>query len=256
MEKTIEDLKRIGFVEVGNWKLNQNNRIYFDIEAEYLDLDNLLYAFIDDKTVKYIGITEKKLKSRMINYKNGYEESKTSGTTNKKVNREIKNLLLLKKKVTIYILKKDADCDFFGFVISLATGIEKSLIKAFDFNDNLWNSRGTITNSPKKDQKITNVNSNLENNQSIIKLGKEAYNKGFIIFKKDLDHILPSESDDMDIIYNEQTLPGYFTRSFHNIKTNGYAELIEIFKNNFKINDLILITLLSPNEVKIDKYVK
>ncbi|WP_293889776.1 hypothetical protein [Flavobacterium sp.] len=255
MEKTIKGLKTIGFIKVGNWKLNQDSKIYFDIEAEYLNIENLLYAFVEDKTVRYIGITEKSLKSRMINYKNGYEESKTSGITNKKVNKSIKNLLICKKEVCIYILKKDADCDFFGLTISLATGIEKSLIKAFDFNNNLWNSRGTITGGSKSKQIDIKVSSYLEINQSVLKLGKEAYNKGVIIFKNDLDYLLPLESDDMDIIYKNKVFPGYFTRSFSNKKTNGYLELKKIFRDDFKINDLILVTLLSTNEVKIEKYV-
>lgn len=255
MEKTIKDLLKIGFEKVGEWKLNQNNRIYFDIESEYMDLEHLLYAFECDSIVKYIGITEKTLKNRMINYKNAHEESKTAGSTNKKVNKAIKELLISKNTVCIYILKKDADCDFFGFTVSLATGIEKSLIKTFDFNKNLWNSRGTIIDSGKNKLMKRKDSSNLEANQSVLKLGKESYNKGVISFKNDLDYLLPLESDDMDIIYKDKIFSGYFTRSFLNKKTNGYNELKTIFRDDFKLNDSILVTLLSSNEVKIEKYV-
>lgn len=249
-EKTIQDLLRIGFIKVGYWELDQNSEIKFEIANEYLSTEHLLYAFECDERVKYIGITEVSLKNRMINYKNATEKKDTSGSTNKKVNKSIRDLLKLKKEVYIYILKNEAPCDYFGFSISLATGIEKSLISAFD-DGNLWNSRG-VKNTQTLDKKVKS-NTGLKSNQIILKLGKEAL-KGWIIFKKEVDHLLPIESDDMDIFYKEEVIQGYFTRSEPNIKTNGKKRLKEIFNTDFTLDDKILITILNPNEVVLEKF--
>lgn len=257
--KTIEDLLKIGFKKAGNWQLNPENRIKYVVDNEYLILEHLLYAFESEGIVKYIGITEKTLRCRLIHYKNANEKSPTAGSTNKKINKEIKELLLKKTAVDIYILKNIAPCDFYGYEISLATGIEKSLISAFDINDNLWNSRGTknknnIAKQKKNNKEIENINIKLQNNQTVLSLGKEAI-KGWLIFKNDVDEMLPDDSEDMDIFYKDEVINGYFTRSFNNKKTNGYKRLKEIFQNDFKNDNKILVTILNKNEVRIEKII-
>jgi hypothetical protein len=255
--KTIKDLEEIGFKKAGNWFLNEN-KISFNIKNELLPIEDVLYVFESEGVVKYIGITERSLRARMINYKSGHEENKTTGITNRLVNKNIKNLLINQNKVFIYILKGEALCDFFGYNISLSTGIEKSLIKSFDYNSNLWNSRGvknqnsSKTNSTKLETKIKNISKN----QTIVNLGTEAYNKGFISFKNEIDHLLPLESEGMDIHYKDIKISGWFTRSYQNKKVNGYSELKEILNRDFNINDRILVTVLNPNEIKIEKYLE
>lgn len=250
--KTIENLLKIGFKKVGSWQLNPENRIEYLIENEHLILEHLLYAFESKGIVKYIGITEKTLRSRLINYKNANEESKTAGSTNKKINKEIKDLLLKKTVVNIYILKNIAPCDFYGYEISLATGIEKSLISAFDINNNLWNSRGTNNSNIPKIENKNKIKTPLSNNQTILKIGVEA-KKGMLLFRNDVDKLLPEDSDDMNIFYKDEIINGYFTRSFDNKKINGYKRLKEIFQNDFKVDNKILVTILNKNEVKIEK---
>lgn len=252
-EKTINDLIKIGFIKVGIWKLNTDNEIKFEIENQFLEIEHLLYAFESDEKVRYIGITEGTLNIRMTHYKNAKAISKTVGSTNLKVNKCIKELLILKNQVSIYMLKNDAPCDYYGFSISLATGIEKSLISAFD-NSNLWNKRGVKIDENKRPHKKTKTEDNhLKNNQSILKLGSYAL-EGWLIFKKDIDHLLPGQSDDVKINYKDEVIQGKFTRSKDNKKTNGYKRLKEIFNKDFKLGDYILVTILNPNEVVFEKY--
>lgn len=252
--KTIEDLLKIGFKKAGYWQLNPENRIKYVVDNELLILEHLLYAFESDGIVKYIGITEKTLRCRLINYKNAKEESSTAGSTNKKINKGIKELLLKKTVVNIYILKNTAPCDFYGYEISLATGIEKSLISAFDINDNLWNSRGTNNcNPPKIENKYrVSIKAPLSNNQTVLKLGVEA-KKGILLFRNDVDKLLPEDSDDMDIYFNGEVLNGHFTRSGDKKYTNGYNRLAEIINKYFEFEEYILVTVLNKNEVRIEK---
>lgn len=256
--KTIKDLEKIGFQYAGKWFLPDNsNKISFELINDVQLVEDVLYAFISNDIVKYVGITEKTLKARMINYKSGHEENNSSGSTNKKVNQEIKRLLLKKIEVLIYCLKGFAPCDFFGYRISLSTGIEKSLIQNFDENNNMWNIRGVANNSNLKNSSIIKTQkttSLLLNNQTIVKVGKESINKGFILFKNDINQLLPIESEGMDIHYKDKILSGWFTRSQKNKKVNGYNELKLIMNSDFKFGEKILVTILNPNEIKIEKY--
>ena len=254
--KTIKELQEFGFIKAGCWILLENQRIDFKIEHKFESIEDILYAFESDNIVKYIGITEQTLKGRMINYKSGHEENKSSGFTNKFVNANIKKLLIDDKKVNIYFFRGEADCSFRSLRISLSTGIEKSLINLFDLNNNLWNSRGVkIVNKKKKNIKIDKSSSetNIQENQSIIKLGQESYNKGFILFKNDVNSLLPKDSEGINLIYKEKVISGWFTRSFDNKKVNGYKELKSIFKNDFHLGEEILVTILNSNEIQIEK---
>ena len=57
----------------------------------------------------------------------------------------------------------------------------------------------------------------------------------------------------MDIKYKEKVISGWFTRSFKNKKVNGYIELKLIFNNDFVYGEEVLVTILNPNEIKIEK---
>lgn len=254
--KTIKDLKEFGFIKAGHWFLSNNGRIDFKLEKQFELAEDILYSFESENSIRYIGITEQTLKSRMINYKSGHKENKSSGYTNTFVNAKIKELLIKGQIVNIYFFKGEAECTFLGLRISLSTGIEKSLIKLFDFNENLWNSRGVKnTNKNLKDKIIESAikENELSNNQTIIKLGKESFDKGFILFKNDVDNLLPLDSEGMDIIYNGKVINGWFTRSFKNKKVNGHSELKDIINNNFVFGEKILVTIISSNEIKIEK---
>ncbi len=257
--KTIKELQEFGFIKAGCWILLENQRIDFKIEHKFESIEDILYAFESDNIVKYIGITEQSLKGRMINYKSGHEENNSSGFTNKFVNANIKKMLVEEKEVNIYFHRGEAECTFHSLRISLSTGIEKSLINLFDIDGNLWNSRGVVNGSKKnKGIKIDQKNNNsieimLSENQTIIKLGKESFEKGFILFRNDVDSLLPIDCQGMDIKYKNKVISGWFTRSFKNKKVNGYIELKLLFNNDFVFGEEVLITILNPNEIKIEK---
>lgn len=245
MEKTIEDLKNIGFVYVGNWKINQDNKIYFDINAEYLNENHLLYAFEVNSIVKYIGITENTFGNRMTLYKSGHNE-KSSGSTNKNVHNQIKELLESKKSVNIYLLKADAPCNFKGYEISLATGIEKSLIKAFDFEQNLWNKRGSKKGKQEKKtknkgntQQIVINEANCINGCYIKKTATNSHLKGKINFGNLAIESLPNYDDAVTIHLGEEV----FQANFINANKRG--------GNNPMINSVVTGNWLEQNGIRV-----
>ena len=252
--KTIEDLEKIGFRNIGYWFINDKDKLQFEIfNSNDLLISHLLYSFESNSIVKYIGITETSLKQRFGNYKSG--SLSTSGSTNRNVYRKIYETITNGFKVNIWMLKENAPCNFKGFEISLATGIEKSLIREFDLKENLWNSRGTknglIIN--KKQSKIIDTDTIMEKDKTQLKLGIEA-RKGWLIFKNDVNDILPEESTHMEIFYKDLVIKGCrFTRSQNNKKINGGYELKRIFETDFKELENVKVTILGNKAVRIEK---
>ena len=87
-------IKSFGFEKIGEWRLdNSENKITFKLEK--FEKERVIYAFVVDREVKYIGVcngNNTTLKDRMNRYK-----YKQGGSTNKRINNEIKRYLLKKK---------------------------------------------------------------------------------------------------------------------------------------------------------------
>ena len=134
--KGLTELREFGFVKVGTWKLvsGRKSPIHFEVIKKYSDFEDLIYAFVQDETVIYIGITKNTLNKRMTGYKqNPYNEksksSKVEASTNKKLHKKILNLLQKNKSVDIYgFINKDLG-NYMGLEISPTSGLEYSLIK-------------------------------------------------------------------------------------------------------------------------------
>lgn len=252
--KTIEDLVEIGFFKVGYWYIDSNNKLSFEItDIINLNINHLLYSFESNSIVKYIGITEQTLKERLNNYKNGY--NKSAGSTNQKVYNKIIDTLKEGFTINIWILKDKAPCTFKGYEISLATGIEKSLIKEFNSKENLWNSRGTnkVKIQSVKNSELTNKYGDMNQNETILNIGVES-RKGWLLFKNDVDTFLPTISCHMDIYYNNIIIKGCrFTRSINNKKINGGYELKKIFEEDFFKNNKVKVIIIDKVKVKIEK---
>jgi hypothetical protein len=253
-------LKEIGFLQVGRWinSHNDNNRIDFEIDTKYLDQNDLLYAFESNDIIYYIGKTDKSLKERMGNYKAGKQEGK-GGSTNKIVHKKILELLQKVSYVNIMVMQNELDYNYNGLRISLASGLEMSLISYLN-SDFMWNSRGNTKKSIKNALENTSTSSGIIPNQSMlklfeIKLGKEYYEKGIISIPAKYKDFLPKESGvtvkvEID---NNELITSTFTLSGENRKINGKAPLKRWFKNNFQPHDKIKVQIISSLHYKVSK---
>ncbi len=115
-------LVEIGFIRVGDWRL-VSGRLVFGLDIA-IDSTNVLYAFVSDGEVRYIGKTTRTLPKRM----QGYQNPGSSQSTNIRNNTEIKILLALKKNVDIYALPDMGLLRYGEFSINLAAGLEDGLI--------------------------------------------------------------------------------------------------------------------------------
>ena len=123
----------IGFRRVGKW-----GSISGGIRSELADLSeekNILYAFISDAEVLYVGKTTQALKKRMY----GYQNPGPTQHTNIKGNRLIKELIAKGKDVEIFALADKGLMHFGVFHMNLAAALEDSIVATVKPK---WNQTG------------------------------------------------------------------------------------------------------------------
>ncbi|MDN7445649.1 GIY-YIG nuclease family protein [Burkholderia cepacia] len=115
-------LLAIGFQVAGEWRLEHDAlRIAFRQHAEQC---NILYAFVGDGEVKYVGVSSQTLRKRM----GGYLSPGPTSTTNIRNNHNIRNLLAQNVAVEVYALPDSGLMHYGPFHLNLAAGLEGSII--------------------------------------------------------------------------------------------------------------------------------
>jgi len=121
--EALQFLKSIGFEKVGYWYL-EGNKLKCKLE-KYKNEKNLIYAFVAEDHIKYIGKTEKTLYSRIY----GYARPGPTQNTNIKNSKKIINLLEKNVPVTIFVLLPRENVLYKDSLqIDLAAGLEGPLI--------------------------------------------------------------------------------------------------------------------------------
>ena len=150
---TVEDLKKIGFIKIGEWKAlealkNPNKKAFEDrkpIDLEWEDESSIkalpkkiLYAFVYGEKIKYIGKTTKGVKDRLRWY---VDPSIEGHSTNKNINIKIYELVQpfgSNKNMDIWVFAPNPDKQKYeGFNLDLAAGLEGSLIEKIGLDG--WN---------------------------------------------------------------------------------------------------------------------
>lgn len=127
-------LLNIGFRKVGSWRRTESGIAY--TLDDCAGASNILYSFICEDIVLYVGKTVQPLKKRMY----GYQNPGPTQSTNIKGNRNITGLLADGKKVEILALPDNGLLHFGVFHINLAAGLEDSIVKTLN---PIWNKAGT-----------------------------------------------------------------------------------------------------------------
>jgi len=129
----LERLTNMGFRHVGKWEIN-GEKLLFNLDA-CADMKNVLYAFISNNTVMYIGKTTQALKKRMY----GYQNPGPTQSTNIKANGFITDKLTTGTTVAIYALPDNGLLHYGGFHVNLAAGLEDSIVATLKPT---WNKMG------------------------------------------------------------------------------------------------------------------
>ena len=129
----MERLINIGFKKVGQWLL-ENRQIVLSLESEN-KTTNILYSFISNGSILYIGKTVQPLNKRMY----GYQNPGPTQSTNIKNRKFITEKLLKGEPVDIYALPDNGLLRYGGFHVNLAAGLEDSLVSVLK---PMWNQSG------------------------------------------------------------------------------------------------------------------
>jgi hypothetical protein len=116
-------LLRIGFEPAGHWVL-EGDRLRFELNRDATE-NNILYAFVCDGEVKYVGKTVQVLSARMMGYKN----PAPTQTTNVRNHALIREQLQAGVAVEIYALPDSGLHHYGAFHLNLAAGLEDSIIQ-------------------------------------------------------------------------------------------------------------------------------
>jgi len=123
----------MGFRKCGDWMLEADSLKC--ALKDHASAPNVLYAFVSEGRVLYIGKTVRSLKQRMYNY----QKPGPSQSTSIRGNKLIKDVVALGKSVEVYALPDNGLLHYGGFHVNLAAGLEDALIAALK---PAWNKAG------------------------------------------------------------------------------------------------------------------
>ena len=114
----------IGFAYAGRWALTKDKGLEVSL-MRHATQRNILYAFVSDGIVKYVGKTTRTLAERMA----GYQRPGRTQTTNINNNQRIRQCLEAGASVDILALPDSGLLHYGAFHINLAAGLEDDLIR-------------------------------------------------------------------------------------------------------------------------------
>lgn len=133
-------LSNYGFVKAGKWKLKNSLKSGIAFELYNFQNERVIYAFVVDNKVKYIGICENTrttLKGRMERYQHF-----VGAGTNERIAGNIKKCLKQRKEVKILALKPKSELRYEGVYVDLVKGLENPLIEKLKPEWNIKNIKG------------------------------------------------------------------------------------------------------------------
>ena len=148
-------LAEIGFEDAAHWEVESHRRIR-DVGDDHerweqlKEPKNALYAFCVGGEVFYIGKTARSLEKRFV----GYRDPGNTQATNKKCHKEIREHLKGGKTVRIMVMPDWTHLHWVGFRISLAAGLEDSLVEKLRPKLNGKNEKHLKTESEEIEEKV------------------------------------------------------------------------------------------------------
>ena len=236
----------IGFEPAGHWLL-KSEVLVFEL-LRHTTQRNILYAFVSDGQIKYVGKTTQSLFSRMA----GYRRPSRSQVTNFKNHERIKALLRTAATVDILALPDNGLHHYGQFHLNLAAGLEDDIIRIIDPE---WNGK-------ERDQEGESTDDNVDAKPlpicifSMI-LQPTYFKMGFFNVGVANAESLGVDGQTIEIFCGtaEQPIQGVINRTAN---TNGTPRIMggtglrDWFKVNIAQMQEIAIAVMSPTAIKIE----
>jgi hypothetical protein len=123
VDERLSKLTAMGFKLAGRWSRSETG-IAFEL-VYCATARNVLYAFVVDGKLMYVGKTVQSLRARMA----GYKTPGPTQSTNIRNNKNIVESLTKGQQVEISVLPDNGLLHYGGFHVNLAAGLEDSVVR-------------------------------------------------------------------------------------------------------------------------------
>lgn len=226
--------------------------------TKYSTRSNILYAFICDGEVKYVGKTVQKLFKRMYGYKN---PAKTQ-STNIGNNQRIKDAIKKGFAVDIFALPDDGLMHYGQFHLNLAAGLEDDIIRKLAPE---WNGGVKEVELAESKIKETTAQQNVVPELAEVELAvanfelvlqPTYYNRGFFNVSVKSAQYFGVDGENIEIFLGEHENPilGTINRRVNTNQTPriiGGAALKSWFRGHTSEMSRVLIKVYSPTSIQI-----
>ena len=247
-------LTDIGFKKVGKWSF-ENSSFQYELNENYTT-KNILYAFVIDNEIKYIGKSIKTISQRL----NGYRRPNISQRTNFRLNNLIIEKLREEKEVEIYLFEDNAELNYKGKKINLSAGLEDNLIAEFLPE---WNYLGK-NRKLSKQKKVIKIENKIEimekayKEEIIIQIGEAYYNQGFFNIGSKYSEFLPKNNLDpikIQIEENEIIIGKVykFSNSGQTRIKDPSGEYKKWVQRNFDKKEVFKVEIIEKDFIKLKK---
>lgn len=242
-------LLEIGFKYAGNWSLTETGISYTLKHHEHEK--NVLYAFICNGDINYIGKTTQSLTKRMY----GYQNPGISQATNKKNNINIIGLLKNNQPVDIFVFSSSGLLKYGSYQVNLAAGLEDSLIEKIAPE---WNGVQKIKHQNGTQHPTIHTDGTTDSKNTFqLQLGTAYYNQGFINVPIKFSEVLGKDGEKIQIYLADSPNPilGYINRTATGNQAPrimGSMVLKRWIQENRQQGQFITVNLLDKNKLQIE----
>ncbi len=157
-QSKVQVLLQIGFEDVAQWEVVDARKLRdlgddSEVWEGLKEPKNALYAFCADNDVFYVGKTARSLERRFA----GYRDPGNTQATNRKCHDEIRKLIKNGKIVRILVLPDQTHLHWGEFRISLAAGMEDSIVERLQPRLNGKNAKHLTTESEQLEELAENL---------------------------------------------------------------------------------------------------
>ena len=243
-------LLEIGFEPAGHW-LVVDGKLKFDL-TRHSTQTNILYAFVCDGVVVYVGKTVRTLSARM----SGYRNPGTTQTTNINNNRRLIEALAGGTTVEILALPDNGLLHYGVFHLNLAAALEDDIIRRLDPP---WN--GGMPEKPAETvlaaDEITTESPEVFNETFSFILQKTYFKTGFFNVSVAAQHYIGADGEKIELFLGNADRPvlGTINRTAN---TNGTPRVMggpavrDWFQNHSREMAEISVQVLSPTSIRLN----
>ena len=242
----VNRLLEIGFEPAGHWILD-NEKIRLEL-IRHSSQVNILYAFICDSDVMYVGKTKRTLLARMSNYLKPHESQRTNI-------KNYQNIISMPKRgssVEILALPDNGLMHYGKFHLNLAAALEDDIIRVIDPK---WNGGKTDLIENDGFEVTETIPPILTGNFSFI-LENTYFERGFFNVSVSQQKYIGADGEKIELFLGSATQPvlGTINRraNLNNTpRVMGSTKLRGWFKSNSAVKQEIFVQVYSPTAIRL-----